>query len=377
MKIVLFIAQLDISQDLGVAKKIFAQMQAFREMDYSTWCYCYKCGEIVLLDKNGQVARVIHKHIRVPFFRRALYWRLLRTALKVEDYDTYYIRCPLIDFEVVSSFKKISKNNGKIILEIPSFPFYKHRGIKRFRNVLNELCGRIASKYVIQILYIGNKTRSIFNHSVVQIPNGLPIGAVSCHDDNVPYEHGKTVRLVAVSSMYLAHGYDRILDSLVKYCKSERNQKIELSLIGNGPCLNQYKKIVKEGNIEDRVCFIDKCSGHDLEEEYEKSDLGLGAFGLYRDGYYSASILKIKEYLLMGLPFVYAGDEIGLSKDFPYALKVDNNSNEIDMNMIIDFANRMRTTDLTHRKREMQSYAIKNYSWKNIFVNAGIEDCSK
>ena len=127
----------------------------------------------------------------------------------------------------------------------------------------------------------------------------------------------------------------------------------------------EYKKIAKDNNIEDHVIFTGKLSGKKLQDEYEDATVGVGSLGLYNNGMFIGSTLKTREYLLRGIPFVYGCEELGISKDYPYALLVPNDSSTISINSILNFSYPL-IEDSEKISMAMNTYAKEEFSWKKI-----------
>ena len=94
-------------------------------------------------------------------------------------------------------------------------------------------------------------------------------------------------------------------------------------------------------------------------------DLGVSSLGLYRIGLELGTVMKGREYMARGLPFVYAGEDPTIEKGHPHAMQVPNDDTPIDMEEIAAFAKRVRTEK--NAAESMREYARKHMSWEMEF----------
>ena len=69
--------------------------------------------------------------------------------------------------------------------------------------------------------------------------------------------------------------------------------------------------------------------------------------------------------MLRGIPFVYGCEELGISKDYPYALLVPNDSSSININSILNFIYPL-LEDSEKISLAMNTYAKEEFSWRKI-----------
>ena len=108
-------------------------------------------------------------------------------------------------------------------------------------------------------------------------------------------------------------------------------------MVGEGPELQRYQKLVSIYGLQDRVCFYGKKTLSELNYLYDIADIGLCSFGGYKKGLFFSRELKSREYLIKGLPIV-SGCELDVLKkgDYGYLL-FPNDDSEIDINQIVTF----------------------------------------
>ena len=96
--------------------------------------------------------------------------------------------------------------------------------------------------------------------------------------------------------------YVGVFEAIVKLKKEF--PKIKFKIIGNGPKLEEYKKITKTKGIEQYVDFLGYLVHDKSLEQISKSGVGLALYnGKWGFNYYGDS-MKCREYLCFGLPII-------------------------------------------------------------------------
>ena len=375
MKKVLVLGQVLLQDEAsGVTQKTLSQARAFASMGAQVDCVGYFMNTIASYRFFGKDRSGPHTISRIQNQRmkRFSFWHAVSRHVAKQPYDLVYLRYPSIDFQVLHTLKVIKKHCRNFVLEIPSYPLMcfdnNFFSVSQFRlsNLLHRYCKRIFDK----VVYVGNRSPEIFGIVAQQIPNGIP-EAIRDLPETGFHLGQNTLRLICVSNMFLSHGYDRLVQGLGNYYATAKQPiQVELLFVGNGPCRPVYESLAKELNITKYIKFLGPLEGNALTAVYCKAALGIGPLGLYRKGYREASTLKTKEYLIRGLPFVYAGKEIGLDEDFPFALRVPNDESPISIEALIGFVNSYCSMDPKEVSKQMREYAENYFTWETILRNA-------
>lgn len=166
------------------------------------------------------------------------------------------------------------------------------------------------------------------------------------------------------------HGYERIIEGLNDYYQ-RKNQKyvIRLLLVGNGPEKERYLELVKKYHLEKYVEFYTTISGKELDEIYDKSDIALASFGMYKLGFYGKlGALKTREYLSKGMP-VITGCAIDVIKDdYPYAKLFSNDNKVVDMAEVIEFYEKIKKG----KSKQAVAESIRNYAHNNVSIESAM-----
>lgn len=285
-----------------------------------------------------------------------------------------YIRRPLFaSRQFVSFLRSYKKENPSavVILELPTYPYDEE-----LNNPILYLALKKDRKYRKQYIdcvdYIAdlNGFDSIFGVPVIPIKNGIdldrvPIRKPSCRDSD-------RINIVQAASFAPWHGTDLIIRGLSDYYHSGGKRDVRLHLAGDGPELPKLKSLVEQLGLSEHVVFYGMLPLEELYALYSRCTLALGCFGLFRrDPNTPDGSLKTREYLAVGLPFVYAGI-VDVLRDSPadFCLQFDQGENAVDFHSILAFYDWLYSQ---RSEDELISY-IRDYAERNVSVDKGMEN---
>lgn len=331
MKKLLYIAPLkiDFSKPDGVGKKILMHINTFGKSFYTD--LLFSDGKNILLysclDCKSKIISLGNSRTDI----------LKSYKLIQEKYNYLYIRYPKSDYIFLKLLKLASRNKLKIVVEIPTYP-YDREGLESIKGRLIKLVDsffqRYLHKYVNRIITFSNDDY-IFSIKTIKTVNGFDYEKIIQNDLCYCGE----IHFIAVSSMYIVNGFERIIRGIAKYIKGNNSVNVIFDIVGDGPTINEYKKIVIDNNLEKNVVFHGKKFGEALERIYKGAHVGINSIAIHRQGLVCESTLKTREYVAYGLPivsssFVDALDDIG-NNEFIYS--VDADESDIDINLIVEF----------------------------------------
>jgi len=300
---------------------------------------------------------------RMPF---GSYGMKYEEVLKcIDKTDFLYIRKRATDKAFLNFFKQLRRRctNGKIILEIPTYPYKRELLFNKemwpfyFKDIF--YC-RFLNRYVDKIVTFSND-EFIFGIPTIRTQNGIVVDRVTPIQN---MELDDTIDLLAVAQFQKAHGYERILKGLWRFYQQGGKRSILLHLVGDGNESMYYKKLVVKYGLEDKVIFYGNKKGTELDEIYEKMDIGLGSFGSYKKGIHISSSLKVREYLSKGLPIISGCREDVLDdRTVDFYLQFNNDSSEIDISKIVAFYDNIY---LTGQSRGNVVSRIRKYAYENV-----------
>lgn len=245
----------------------------------------------------------------------------------------------------------------KIILEIPTYP-YEEIVPSQFIQIENSRRGQILA--LIDHVATPSRIHTIDNKSTIVFDNGYYADLKKINLENNLIINN-TIKLIMTANFAEWHGAERILYSIKSYLSKSPDIAIRLVLIGDGPELPRLKKITEKLKVLDNVNFEGFVHVDKLPQYYSSMSCGLCTLGEFNANRQDSSTLKSKEYLMHGLPVVYAVDDPVLDNT-PYTLKVANDSSIPDMEKICNFVRKMQS--VRNIRQQIFEYYKDSVSWK-------------
>lgn len=367
---VLFIMKYPLEDAYSVKNKFNGQIAAVDDMGHDAYYVAYDKKHTYLIHQGektvikdiwfGNWKMYIHTKAFTDLFDSVC--RVLKTI----HIDVAYIRsCPL-SYNGYRMFRALKKNDVKIVVEIPTYPGSREKQPTFLRRLYTRYSSfwwdRVHPMLTMYTL-IGEKADSIGSVPAININNGTNVQLLPLRQPC--FEKGK-IHLLALAAMSDWQGYDRIIEGIAQLDDNQKNRVI-LHMVGgegNG-ALAKWTVLSRKLGLENQVIFHGEMNGAELDDFFNQSDVGIGSLGLYRKGFQTSSILKLREYCSRGLPFVYAAEDPAIDTSQPFCMQVSNDDSIIDVAAIMDFAEKMRNeSDLP---AVMRQYARENMSWEVQF----------
>lgn len=354
MKRIIFVTHNNEDDSDGIWKKITFQVKAFRELGYSVDFFFARKGFIVC--DNG--VESIQYSLKPT--KKYLFYRIVNEVVKskVYSYDYCYVRKPhggLFCLCLPSLLANIKRNGGKVILEIPTYPYKAE--LKTYKEKILDCVFDFSRLFFIKnidiICFFGSPTDKIWGIKCVRISNGIDIDAAA----KIPEKKRENdFILIGVANLSFWHGYDRVLYGLSEY---SGQTNVVFKIIGDTePELSRLKKIAFDLGVNDNVQFCGRLSGEQLEKEFHLADVCIDAVGRHRSGNDYNSSIKSKEYTARGLPFIKSHLDNAFSNN-EFILDVEPKDTAINISDIILWRENL-SDGFSHRERE---YAIKYLTW--------------
>lgn len=302
---------------------------------------------------------------------RLFNWEKLIEATKNPAF--IYIRKPALDKGIIIYLKAVKRKHpkAKVILELPTYPYYKEMQTDRWYNypfiIKDYLSQKALKKYVDRIVTF-SRDKQIFGIETIPIMNGIIVDEIRLRR---PKKDTSEIHLLAVASFQPSHGYERIIKGLKHYYNDNGHREIIIDMVGNGEELRRYKALTEKLQLTDRVRFHGPKYGSELDEYYDSADIGLGCFGLYKRKIWLSSALKTREYLAYGLPVVSgANEDIFTNAPSKYFLRFSNDSSPVDIEAIVRFYDRCYNSGRSYEKvtKDIRRYAEANADIASTFA---------
>jgi glycosyltransferase involved in cell wall biosynthesis len=364
--------ELDAEHPTGIMKKVLAEAKAMSEsFDVYLWGHCQ--SQIVSY-YDGQSAYVASFTSKSD--RRKKYYAKLREFIESENIYMFYHRYAISEPILLNFLKNIKRRGVHTVLEIPTYP-YDGEFTSTLRLRLINVCDRIHRgrliKYVDRIALTTGKPTFVFGIPCVNMTNGVDF-------DSVPLSMPKQkedICLIAVASMRIHHGFDRVIKGMADYYKESITTKaVRLFLVGNGPYLDEYKRLAKKLNVTDYIKFCGEKNGSDLDAVFNEAIVGIGALGCHRIGVLASSPLKNREYTARGLPIVYSSDDELIDGKF-YAMKCPPTDEPIDIKDVVRFVENVYNQENVNSLIRNDSYEFSSMNHTMKPVITYFEEISK
>lgn len=327
----------------GVEKKISGQIKAFRDMglDVEESALCFE----------NKFKRII------PFQTSSIPWNKVEVN---DDIDGLYIRYQLSDYQFLKFLRKIKKKkpNIKIVVEIPTYPYDGERK-NRYKDLRDKIYREYLYKYVNYIAVISDGTiKTIFNIPIISIINGIDCDSITVKK-NLQTVNEKELHFGYVGGLAYWHGIDRMLLGMAEYKKKHTDKAIYLHIAGDGGLKKEFENIVVESNLTDNVIFEGRLRDADLDELYNKCQIAVSSLALHRSGLVFGSVLKSREYLAKGIPFIYAAEmDVFQTAPVDFAFQCPADDSAVDIEAVLDFYyNLLEKESVEDLKKRIRNYA--------------------
>ena len=320
-------------------------------------------------------------------FSKKIIWRLLpyllsrnsakiiyeNTISNLDGIDYIYIRYSGADFHSLKLLKLLKSKNIKIVFEFngnhindevinfksnPSvFTFYKYINEKWFQKKIVSYADLIVGVTDELSDYYSKFNRQAIKHT---LSNGVDVSRFVTRK-TMHYDGSYINFLFLSGSINYWHGLDRFLNGLKKYSSS-----IKINLTIAGPVHSEYSSYTFQ-NKNITVVFLKSVKKNELDILFNNNHIGIGSLALHRMGLTEASVLKVREYIARGLPFILGYNDTDLMKsnvldDFYF--KVPADETPININDVLDFANRTLSIVDYEKNMKLKGVTLIDYQPK-------------
>ena len=356
-------------KSIGITKKIGSEIDALRRMGMRVTYTAYDGDGVSIFDDSDHV--IYHKAFPTPWAkinRKIRYFWLEKTAVEylgsVEGFDLGYIRIGAPNGALFQIFRLLKGKGARIVAEsLAYFPGIQYKSLfGKYIVLMYRLNDRRFKDYLDYFLVEGNLTEL---HGVEAVPMNMGVEVDKIHPHQYMGE-SEALHLISVANENVYHGYDRIIKSLNTYLEQAEDKRVYVHLVGT--VSDETKELVKRYGLEDHVFLYGKKSGAELDEIYNKCNVGLGPFGQHRVGGKKDTGLKTKEYFAKGLPYIYSGSEPTVPEGYPYICAFASDESLIDFEKVRSFYNSYRDDPMVVER--MRTFAGEHYSWDTIMRGA-------
>lgn len=364
MRRIVFIANIEMNPTSGIFLKVKNQCIA---LSYENECVlvCKKKGFITKVLFHQGTQKAINQFGEVDNIQNILSIGL--KEIETPGVSVLYFRLTLKPaIEQVRLLKHAKEKGIRVFYEIPTYPYFyeqinnSHRKILTFGKMMVEkLIFQVSQKYIDCIPVIISNSKIKKKNKFLEITNGIS-------SEHLPFLTGKlkkddSFNFIGVGTLVSYHGYERLIKSIYDYGVYEDNKEIYFHIVGNGPELKKLEKLVYKLGMQKNIIFYGALKNKDLDEIFDKADIGVGALALYKRHADIDTTLKVVEYLVRGLPILTSGElRQNLNEIFSY--KVNNDESIFRIDEIISYTNNYKAKITKSDICELRSL----FSWETI-----------
>lgn len=357
------------NEAIGISKKIKKQIQTFGEMGFEVSYSAYSNDSIQIFRNDNLVIekkypRFLPSKIN-RIFRKFYLMRICCMYLKDSDIDVGFIRWSAIDKNFLNVINCMKKNTDNIIMDCHGyFPEYNPSNLfgKYIKYTTNKNYKKLQGK--VSVILTETYCREVFGIQAIPMDTCIDVNDYSIHK----YDGDKNIiSMISVSSEKPYHGYDRLIQGLRDYYKlPNRDITIYLNLVGE--MSQKLKKMVKSYELDEYVKFWGYQTGRDLDNIYNMCNIAVGPLAPHRTGGKMGTGMKTKEYFAKGIPYFYAGSELLVPSNYPYAFPISSDDTPVCMENVLKFYDSIRRDEQIAIC--MREFAKEKYSWKDVFSRA-------
>lgn len=305
---------------------------------------------------------------------------------RFSETDVFYIRYAgaskkLYQISRQYGSKIVSEHQSKEIDEIRSFENQHPFGVRPSKLLSRYLYywkpiyderkwGILFAKKIKAIVTVTNEIalyqQTKGSKNVLVCSNGIGVNDYKLRKIALFSEPLNILFLKGTSSISEWNGFERLISSI------DRNPSNKIKLIVCGHLI--------EGEIPERDYIEHKgyLNKGQLDALFNEVHIGVSTLALYKKDLQEAAVLKTREYIARGLPFIYAYTDPDLNEETnSFALQFPNDDSPIDMQQVVDFAKKV-LSDPEHPQK-MRKYAEKylDYEVKMKRLLEGIKRMAK
>ncbi|MBM6948852.1 glycosyltransferase [Mordavella massiliensis] len=355
----IFLCDVIPKQNEGIYKKVYAQAKEIAKK--------YGTCHFIAKSENGCYHSVISSENIKEIYETADIYNISNDVIRKENVQFIYVRHMLPSHRHICFIKFCKKKAIKLYYEIPTYPYFGEQiksSTHKLRTLLRISLDAVTWPFIYQYL---NKLIVIRSNSKVKIYQKmkLSVNGVVTNDisDNIHgITRGNEIHFAIVGTLYYYHGIDRFIKGMKEYQDRNGKYQVYLHIVGESPEIYKLRNIVEKHNIKN-VYFHGYKSTDELNEMFNKIDVGIGCLALYRRNADIDTTLKIIEYMCRGIPVLTSGllpvKRTELEKT---AIFISNNNSVINIEEVCNTYIKISIDE----KKKLSEIARKIFDWSFI-----------
>lgn len=373
MKSVIYVSFLDEDRLSGYKYKIHSQCNAISNLGYKTYLFIINKGEIcfynIATEKEELIFRkkINRKRLsnkRNPFDELLLFKYFIKELfLVINDVNPSYIyfrRILPITPLLLKSIKLIKRMGIEVYYEYPTFPWEKELLVEKkyIFYLIDKIQFKALNRLVSKMVVVGADEK-IYSNDYTVISNAIKVNDIP---QISPIDvKNLELNLIGVANVNAFHGYDRIINGLAEYYSQSPDRIIKFHIVGKIGKGLKLQELVNSLQLNKYVFFHGHKEGEELQDLFNRSQIGVGCLGVHRKNVSYLNSLKNREYAARGIPFIFSENDYSIERRKPeFIFKPSFDDSPIDINQIIEFYKKMKSTP-----KEIREFAMKYLNWES------------
>lgn len=337
--------------------------KAFVNLGYEVFrTYIDQNGIWVTNEKNSElIGKILFRNEK--FFRNTSMYIAVSKFIAKNNFDYCYIRSIPTTKMYTKMISEIKQTKCRIMIEIPTYPIKGELDSdKWYRKVIRKKLEKNEKRSIKNIdlyLLLGEPANNYLGCPAINIENGVDVELFNPKH----YKKIKDLHIVFVGKVARWHGLDRVIEGIKDYYKQEVSKKIYFHIIGSDAdgTLKMCQKLTKRYELEDYILFEGPKYGAESDKYFDIAEVAIASLGDHRRGVNNISLLKIKEYMARGIPFVYSMNDNMIDSSWEFCLKIPSDDSPVDINQLINF---VETIEWDNTTMKMRSICRKSMGWE-------------
>ncbi len=346
-----------ISHHSGVLKKMKSQQQALSKLGHTVSLLNHDSDHIYL---NGEIqdSFKVNSRFKRYWFNFRVFFKKVSDKLDFTKFDLVYIRYPFSNPSFIRFCRIVKMQNPecKLLIEMPTFPYNQEfSGLSKIYPLIDNHYRKKLFRYVDRIVHFGSE-KELFGIECINTTNGIDTLQIPMRSSQ---NNVDKLICLAMAKWFYWHGLDRFLEGLSRYDNQEKHP-IELWVLGEGSELEKLRTLSRKLNLDSKVLFKGVVQGKELDDIFEKIDIGVGTLGIHRKNLNYNASLKHREYCARGIPFILSTGDSSFPTSCGFVKYQTEDDSPIDMHSIIQLK------DSAIPAKEIRKYAVNNLEWRSV-----------
>lgn len=360
----LFLINEVIKPSSGISKKILSQVKALNLQSDSCYFSCLDSLDNKLIRRVNE--KIIDNYLSGSLgkIQSFVHFSSLYDFIVLHNVDVVYIRYTHYANPIFNHFlKKLSRVGVKTFIEIPTFPYdHEYKCMNSFSKLklfVDKCYREKISKYIHRFVTFSNDD-FIWGKQTLKISNAVDPDLAPLSNSTFD---GKSLIFVGVANLATWHGYDRLIRSIAKFYlhDAEKLTDVFFYVVGDGIIYSELKTLATSLGIDKYINFFGALDGAELDEVFDKANVGVDSLGRHRSGSFYNNSLKSKEYLVRGLPIIKSHIDHTLLKS-KFCFDVEPDESEIDLEKVITW---YIHNEFSNKK--VRNNFVERFSWVHQF----------